>query len=230
MGERIGRTVGKTGAACVSDPRVAASDESLMAAFQTGDVAAFQELMLRHERPLWTFVRRFVADAATAEDLLQEVFLRVVRAAGEWKGDAKVSTWLYTIARNLCTDQARRAVHRKAASLDAAARPADDEPSGASLGDGIPARAAGGEDAAMNRQLGAHIDRAVDTLPVEQREVFLMREVMDLSFSEIARAVGASEPTVKSRMRYALEKLRQALGAFYDAPAAFTFTREGAEP
>ncbi len=196
-----------------------------MAAYQAGDVAAFQELVLRHERPLWTFLRRFVRDAATAEDLLQEVFLRVVRAAGDWKGDAKFSTWLYTIARNLCTDQARRAVHRRALSLDAAApgAPMGDEGSGPVLGD----RIAGGsgtlapaEDAAMDRQLGAEMNRAVDALPDDQREVFLMREVMDMPFSEIALAVGASEPTVKSRMRYALEKLRLALAGFHDASAA----------
>ena len=85
-----------------------------MAAYQRGDAAAFEALMARHERPLWTFVRRFVGDPDTAEDLLQEVFLRVVGAAAEWKQEAKVATWLYTIARNLCTDHARRAVHRRA--------------------------------------------------------------------------------------------------------------------
>jgi RNA polymerase sigma-70 factor (ECF subfamily) len=187
-----------------------------MAAYQRGDVAAFEALMARHERPLWAFVRRFVGDAGTAEDLLQEVFLRVVGAAGEWRSDAKVSTWLYTIARNLCTDHARRAVHRRASSLDAPVRPAADE-SGPVLIDRIAARSAGAEGEAMDRQLRAHIDRAVDRLPAEQREVFLMRELMDLSFAEIAQAVGATEPTVKSRMRYALEKLRQALGAFHEA-------------
>jgi RNA polymerase sigma-70 factor (ECF subfamily) len=205
---------------------VAATDESLMAAYQTGDVAAFQELVLRHERPLWTFLRRFVGDAATSEDLLQEVFLRVVRAAGEWKGDAKFSTWVYTIARNLSTDQARRAVHRRALSLDAPSRPMEDEGSGPVLGDRIAGGAGGlgaaapAEETAMNRQLGIQIDRAVDALPEDQREVFLMREVMDMPFAEIARAVGASEPTVKSRMRYALEKLRLALAGFHDVSAA----------
>ena len=191
-----------------------------MAAYQTGDVAAFQELVVRHERPLWTFLRRFVGDAATAEDLLQEVFLRVVRTAGEWKADAKFSTWLYTIARNLCTDQARRAEHRRAVSLDAPSLPTEDGGGAPVWGDRIAGGAGGSEDAAMNRQLGAEIDRAVDALPPDQREVFLMREVMDMPFAEIARAVGATEPTVKSRMRYALEKLRQALVGFHDAPAA----------
>jgi RNA polymerase sigma-70 factor (ECF subfamily) len=201
---------------------VAATDESLMAAYQTGDVAAFQELVVRHERPLWTFLRRFVADGATAEDLLQEVFLRVVRSGREWRADAKFSTWLYTIARNLCTDQARRGLHRQAVSLEAPVRPrgaADDE-SGPVLAERVAGISVGAAEAVMNRQLGAEIDRAVDALPPEQREVFLMREVMDMPFAEIALAVGASEPTVKSRMRYALERLRKALVGFHDAPVA----------
>lgn len=198
---------------------VGETDEILMGAYQAGDLAAFQELVARHERPLWTFLRRFVGDAATAEDLLQEVFLRVVRAAGEWKSEAKFSTWLYTIARNLCTDQARRAVHRRAQSLDAPVAPASADDSGPMLVEKIAGGVGRGqpESAAMDRQLRAEIDRAVDALPDEQREVFLMREVMDMPFAEIARAVGATEPTVKSRMRYALEKLRVALVGFRDA-------------
>jgi RNA polymerase sigma-70 factor (ECF subfamily) len=198
---------------------VAATDESLMTAYQAGDAAAFEELVTRHERPLWTFLRRFVRDAATAEDLLQEVFLRVVRAAGEWQQDAKVSTWLYTIARNLCTDQARRAVHRRTLSLDGPTRPLDDDGSGPMLGDRIAGgtqQGGHGESSAMDKQLAVEMDRAVDALPPDQREVFLMREVMDMSFIEIAHAVGATEPTVKSRMRYALEKLRLALAGFHD--------------
>ena len=89
-----------------------------MARYQRGEVAAFAELVSRHERRLWNFVRRFVADAATAEDLLQEVFMRVVKSAAEWQPSAKLSTWLLTIARNLCTDNARRGAIRRADSLD----------------------------------------------------------------------------------------------------------------
>jgi RNA polymerase sigma-70 factor (ECF subfamily) len=90
------------------------TDEALMAAYQRGDLAAFAELVARHEKRLWNFLRRFVRDEATAEDLLQEVFLRVVKSAADWQPSAKVSTWLFTIARNLCTDQARRAEFRRA--------------------------------------------------------------------------------------------------------------------
>jgi RNA polymerase sigma-70 factor (ECF subfamily) len=197
------------------------TSEALMAAFQKGDAKAFSELMARHEKPLWNFLRRFVAVESQAEDLLQETFLRVIRHAGDWQPSAKFSTWLYTIARNLCTDQARRMSLRKAASLDAPAGPPD-----GGDGDGAPRRIdrldggdRGGEVAAQNRQAGSRIEEAVAGLPHDQREVFLMREVMDMSFAEIAAAVGASEPTVKSRMRYALGKLREALEDLRDSGA-----------
>ncbi len=182
-----------------------------MAAYQKGDVAAFAELVARHEKRLWSFVRRFVTDSATAEDLLQEVFLRVVRSAAEWQSSAKFSTWLYTIARNLCTDNARRVAFRRAESLDQTPNPGRDD-SGPHRIDKIPDHEGNAERAAMNREIAVRVDQAVAELPVEQREVFLMREVMDMSFAEIAAATKASEPTVKSRMRYALERLRNALG------------------
>jgi RNA polymerase sigma-70 factor, ECF subfamily len=191
------------------------TDEALMARYQQGDVAAFTELVLRHEKRLWNFVRRFVTDAATAEDLLQEIFLRVVRNAAEWHPSAKFTTWLYTIARNLCTDNARRGALRKADSLDQTPGASRDE-SGAHRIDKVASPDTNAEKAAMNREIASRVDRAVSSLPVEQREVFLMREVMDMSFAEIATATKTSEPTVKSRMRYALERLRGALEELRD--------------
>jgi len=196
------------------------SDEALMAAYQAGDVRAFERLVARHEKQVWSFLRRFTRDEAAAEDLLQEVFLRVVKGAqgvNEWKGNSKFSTWVYAIARNLCVDHARRAVHRKASSLDAPTRPDGD--STETLHDRVaaPQRIADAE--AAGRQAAGRIDAAIAGLPDEQREVFLMREVMDMPFAEIAAVVGASEPTVKSRMRYALGKLREALIDFRDSGA-----------
>jgi RNA polymerase sigma-70 factor (ECF subfamily) len=191
------------------------TDEALMARYQQGDVAAFAELVARHEKRLWNFVRRFVADSATAEDLLQEVFLRVVRNASEWQPSAKFTTWLYTIARNLCTDNARRGVFRKVDSLDETPGASRDE-SGPHRIDKVASPDANAEKAAMDREIATRVDQAVATLPVEQREVFLMREVMDMSFAEIATATKTSEPTVKSRMRYALERLRGALEELRD--------------
>jgi RNA polymerase sigma-70 factor (ECF subfamily) len=197
-----------------------------MAAYQAGDVRAFERLLARHEKPVWNFLRRFTRDAAAAEDLLQEVFLRVVKSAGEWKQTAKFSTWVYAIARNLCVDQSRRAVHRQAASLDGPVRADGD--STETLHDRIAATQHLADAQASDRQTAARIDAAIARLPDDQREVFLMREVMDLSFAEIAAVVGASEPTVKSRMRYALGKLRDALSDLHDAPVGATGAIESA--
>jgi RNA polymerase sigma-70 factor (ECF subfamily) len=201
------------------------TDEALMAAYQTGDLAAFGELVARHEKRLWNFLRRFVQDKATAEDLLQEVFLRVVKSAVQWQPSAKVSTWLFTIARNLCTDQARRAEFRQAESLDQAR--AGEEGSGLRRIDRVAAVSGDTETEVMGREIALLVDRAVGELPVEQREVFLMREVMDMSFAEIAAQVGASEPTVKSRMRYALQRLRSRLGELHEATGTGAASAEG---
>lgn len=202
-----------------------ASDEALMTAYRAGEVRAFERLLARHEKPVWNFLRRFSRDAEAAEDLLQEVFLRVVKDAQEtaavWKGEAKFSTWLYTIARNLCIDRSRRAAHRQAASLDSGG--SAEAESTETLHDRIASSDAPADAVLADRQAARRIDRAVAELPDEQREVFLMREVMEMPFAEIAAVVGASEPTVKSRMRYALEKLRAALadlGAGVPAGAA----------
>ena len=190
------------------------TDEQLMQAFREGNPRAFELLLARHERKVWNFLRRSVGDATLAEDLLQEVFLRVIKTQadaqmGDFRGEAKFTTWVYTIARNLCIDHARRAVHRDARSLDAPTR-ADDEAS-ETLYDRVSDGGRDAEGLASDGQVRARVDEAVAALPPDQREVFLLREVMDLPFAEIAAVVGAPEPTVKSRMRYALERLREAL-------------------
>jgi RNA polymerase sigma-70 factor (ECF subfamily) len=200
------------------------SDEQLLAAYRGGDVRAFERLLARYEKPIWSFLRRFVRDAEAAEDLLQEVFLRVVRdaqASGPaWKGEAKFSTWLYTIARNLCIDRARRTAVRGSASASPSidgSPDRDGDAETATLHERIAAPGPSTDAVVAGRQAAGRIDRAVAELPDDQREVFLMREVMELPFAEIASLVGVPEPTVKSRMRYALEKLRAALADLGDA-------------
>jgi RNA polymerase sigma-70 factor (ECF subfamily) len=199
------------------------SDEQLLAAYRGGDVRAFERLLARYERPIWSFLRRFVRDAEAAEDLLQEVFLRVVRDAQDsgpaWKGEAKFSTWLYTIARNLCIDRARRTAVRgsDSPSIDGSTGA---DPETATLHERIAAPGPSTDAVVAGREAARRIDRAVAELPDDQREVFLMREVMELPFAEIASLVGASEPTVKSRMRYALEKLRAALADLGDTKSS----------
>src|SRR5688500_20269105 len=92
-------------------------DEDLMVMYQKGEVRAFEVLLSRHRKPVYNFILRFVGDKETAEDPLQEAFMRVIKGAEAYKRQAKFTTWLYTIARNWCVDQPRRRQHRKQRSL-----------------------------------------------------------------------------------------------------------------
>lgn len=194
----------------LQEPR---SDEALMMSFREGgDARAFEELVTRHRRGLFNFLLRSVQNRSRAEELLQEVFLRVVRSKERYERTAKLTTWLYTIARNLCVDESRRAKFRKTVSLDAPRRGQEEE--SPAMIESVAAEQVPTDEAAAAPQLRARIARAVDALPEDQREVFLMRQMGGLSFKEIGDVVGAPENTVKSRMRYALEKLRQELADF----------------
>jgi RNA polymerase sigma-70 factor, ECF subfamily len=193
------------------------SDESLMLRYRDGDVRAFELLVTRHRKALFNFILRFVRDTAQAEDVTQETFLRLVKGADAYERQAKFTTWLYTIARNLCVDASRRGKHRKAASLDA---PIGDEDGSATLLDFVADGGAAVDRQAQSRELAVRLRQAIEALPDEQREIFLLREVADLQFNEIANVVGCPENTVKSRMRYALEKLREALEEYRDLARA----------
>ncbi len=193
------------------------ADEDLMVKYQAGEVRAFEILLTRHRRPVYNFVLRFVGDKETAEDLLQETFMRVIKGADAYKRQAKFTTWLYTIARNLCVDQTRRRKHRRHASLDAPM--SADEESGTLL-DVIPSKEMGSDRKTVNKELNARMQGAIAALGEEQREVFLMREFLDMPFKQIADVVGVPENTVKSRMRYALEKLRLDLEEYKDLAKA----------
>jgi len=200
----------------VATPAFGDANETLMLRFRNGDVRAFEILLQRHRQSIFEFILRSVGshDTALAEDLTQETFLRVVKQASTYEQRAKFTTWLFTLARNLCIDASRRRKHRKAQSLDSA----DDE--GTSLLDRTASPGLAVDRQAISRQLQARLEQAIATLPEDQREVFLMRESADLSFKEIADIIGVSENTVKSRMRYALEKLRTTLSEYQDMARA----------
>lgn len=188
------------------------SDEKLMLRFQAGDARAFEDLVRRHRTPVFSFLLRLTGDRARAEDLCQETFLKAVRGAAGWAPRAPFRTWLYAIARNRAVDEARRQAFRRADPID------DAPPAAAASGDPSPERSA--DDALLRPKLEA----ALAALPEEQREVFLLREYAGLRFAEIASVTAVPENTVKSRMRYALEGLRERLAALGvgpdgDAPA-----------
>lgn len=185
--------------------------------YRDGDVRAFELLVTRHRKAVYNFIVRFVRDPAQAEDVLQETFLRIVKSADAYEKQAKFTTWMYTIARNLCVDASRRGKHRKAASLDA---PVNGEADAPALIERVADAGATIDRQAIGRQMAERMQQAIAELPDEQREIFLLREVNDLQFNEIAEIVGCPENTVKSRMRYALEKLREALEEYRDLAQA----------
>lgn len=189
------------------------TDERLMERFQNGNAAAFQALVDRHGGRIFNFVLRHVRDRAAAEDLTQEVFLRVVKNARSFRAQSKFTTWLYTIARNQCIDALRKAKHRRHAALD---KPLGHEADGATLLDLIADDQPDQGAELRDRRFVGALESALAQLPEEQREVFLMREVEGLKFREIADVMGIPENTVKSRMRYALEALRGHLARFED--------------
>ncbi|WIG98146.1 RNA polymerase sigma factor [Myxococcus sp. SDU36] len=186
------------------------SDERLMLAFQAGDARAFEALVRKHRTPVFNFIFRFTGHRARAEDVLQDTWLKVVRSAGDYTPKAKFTTWLYTIARNLCVDSARKESYRQASSLEAPAPGAERDES-RPLGEGLPDAGASPERGAYNARLRPMLERALATLPDEQREVFTLREYSGIPFKDIAEVTGVSENTVKSRMRYALDGLRRRL-------------------
>jgi RNA polymerase sigma-70 factor (ECF subfamily) len=195
------------------------SDEGLMLRYQKGEVRAFEILLSRHRKPVFNFILRYVGEPAQSEDLLQEVFLRVIKGADGYQKQAKFTTWLYTIARNLCVDASRRGKHRRTYSLDV---PMDQDAGkdGATLLDVIADKTAGTDRKVISKELHGRLHAAIGKLSEDQREVFLMREFLDLPFRDIAEVVGCPENTVKSRMRYALEKLRAELVEYADLAKA----------
>ena len=183
----------------------AASDEALLAGYAAGDARAFADLYERHEKPVYRYFLRQGATPAQADDLLQDTWLAVVRNAGQFEPRAKFTTWLYTVARNKMVDHWRG--RDVAVSLDDAANDPDgDAPLEIDAGD-----AQRPDVQAMSRaQARAFVD-AVEQLPPAQKEAFLLQAEGGLSLEEIAVVTNAGHETVKSRLRYAMAKLRTAM-------------------
>jgi RNA polymerase sigma-70 factor (ECF subfamily) len=196
----------------VSASRSEVTDEALMTRFQGGDRHAFTLLVRRHQSPLFNFALRYLRSSPAAEEVVQETFVRVLHGAAGFMQASRFTSWLYAIARNLCIDLLRKQAQRRHPSLDEPMH-TEDEP-GTTLGE----RSADGrtsvERAAVSTEIRERLLSAVAQLPEEQREVFLLREMSNLPFKEIAEVVGAPENTIKSRMRYALERLQEALSEF----------------
>ena len=179
-----------------------AGDEQLMLAYRGGDAGAFESLYRRHKGGLFRFVLRSVRERAIAEELYQEIWMRVIEARARYEIQAKFATWLYAIAHNRIVDHWRKR-GLQLVSLD------DEE------AEALQPRAAADyePDRVVEAKQGlASFALALEALPPAQREAFLLHQEAGMSVAEIAQATGANEEAAKSRLRYALSKLREAAG------------------
>jgi len=178
-----------------------------MLRYKDGDLSAIEILVERHQQPLFAFVYRFCNNYQQAQDLAQDVFVRLVRTSKSYEPRAKFTTYLYTVAHNLCIDYIRRKKKRQNVSLS---EPIDSE-DGLRLEDTMKSDGPTPEQQYRQKNFREALQQAVSELPDEQREVFLLREQQNLQFDEIARVVGCLPSTAKSRMRYALQSIREKL-------------------
>ena len=181
--------------AAASEP----SDESLMLAYAAGQVSAFESLYARHRGPLYRFLDRQLRNSALTDELFQDIWQKVVAARATWRPEAAFSTWLFRIAHNRLNDHWRALRHRPPAPGDAEQRTARvPDPH-------TPERTLSEFEQRRRLQL------ALDELPDEQREVVLLRLERELTLEEIGQITGVGRETVKSRLRYAMDKLRARL-------------------
>ena len=178
------------------------SDEELMLRFSSGDAAAFDVLYGRHRGGVFRYLLRQCRSHAAAEELFQDIWMNLVQARSRYRVEAKFATYLYTLAHNRLMDHFRRGKGFEVVSLD---REGDD-------GFEVQGWAAmQPERAAQSRELAGRLLELVAALPAAQREVFLMHEEGGLSLEQIAAATGVNREAVKSRLRYALAKLRDGM-------------------
>ena len=181
------------------------TDEALMLRYAQGDAAAFDALYGRHRGGVFRYLlRQLNSNRAAAEELFQDVWMSLIGARSRYRVEAKFTTWLYTMAHNRVIDHYRRHRPLEVVSLDDDED--DDPPELAAPPTAQPERAA------EARQQAARLLALVDALPAAQREAFLLHEEGGLSLEEIAVVTGSDREAVKSRLRYAMDKLRRGMG------------------
>jgi RNA polymerase sigma-70 factor, ECF subfamily len=184
-------------------------DVQKMLAFQTGEASAFDDLLRTHFRKVMNFIFRYTRDSALAEDLTQEVFLRIYRSAPGYRPRAKFQTWMFTIARNLALNALRRQ-SRRDVSMDQE-YPGEE---GFRKQQWIDERAPLPSEALLKQEREALIQEALDQLPEHQRAAVLLRRYENMPYEDIAQTLGVTVPAVKSLLTRARETLKAKLKPF----------------
>ena len=174
------------------------SDQELMAIVQGGDYSPASEIYDRYSGRIYNFAFRFLKNAEAAEDATQEVFVKMMRHANQFHGDAKLSTWLFSITANWCRDYLRKADNKAKENEDVLVT--------------LPSPMELGPDRTLEqRETEQRVQRALQLLTPEQREAILLSRYQGLSYAEIAQVAGCSEGAVKTRVFRAMETLKKAL-------------------
>jgi RNA polymerase sigma factor (sigma-70 family) len=173
------------------------SDQDLMKLIQSGDFSPAGEIFDRYSTRIYNFAYRFVKTPEAAEDATQEVFVKMLRHAQQFHGDAKLSTWLFSIAANHCRDHLRKADNKNKESDDTLIH--------------LPAPGSSPEAELEKKENEIRVRRALDLLTPEQREAILLSRYQGLSYADIAQIAGCSEGAVKTRVFRAMETLKKAL-------------------
>jgi RNA polymerase sigma-70 factor (ECF subfamily) len=185
-----------------SDP-----DAALMLRVKRGDRAAFAELVDKYKQPVMNFIFRSLRDEAEAEDLAQNVFLQVYKSRSRYKQTAKFSTWLFTIARNLCLNELRRRSRHPAESLEETHSENEDQPA-RQYEDKSHVAA---PDKLLHGELARKIDEALEELPENQRSAILLCREEELSYEQIAKILRCSLSATKSLIHRGRETLKEKL-------------------
>lgn len=179
------------------------SDEELMERYRDGDAAAFDALYGRHKGGVFRYLARQCGNRGIAEELFQDVWMNLIRARANYTVQAKFTTYLYRLAHNRLIDHYRAQSGNVPASFDDEDGPAVDN-----------VAAARSDDPAVSadvRQQAQRMLQLIESLPAAQREAFLLQQESDMSIEDIAQATGVSRETAKSRLRYAVAKLREGM-------------------
>jgi len=184
-------------------------DDELIAAYLKGQTEAFGVLFQRYKNGIFFVVRNYFHNRERAEEVFQEVFLKLLERLDHFDGSGSFRGWFFTLCRNHCIDRLRQQARRHE-TPDSQWRHEEDDgqatPIARAADEAMPA-----DERAYDQELATHLEEAIQKLPDEQRETFLLKERGGLTFEEIAQMMEVSINTVKSRMRYALESLRRGL-------------------
>ncbi len=174
------------------------SDQELMRIVQAGDFSPASEIYDRYSGRIYNFALRFLKNSEAAEDATQEVFVKMIKHANQFQGDAKLSTWLFSITANWCRDYLRKADNKVKETEDVLVT--------------LPAPSSQSPDRTLEeRENQIRVRRALEALTAEQREAILLSRYQGLSYAEIAQIAGCSEGAVKTRVFRAMETLKKVL-------------------